>query len=48
VPALGRLRPGATIGFEAVGVEEAETARRELEERLAALRARLEPVRRSR
>ena len=48
VPAFGRLRPGATIGFEAVGVKEAESARRELEERLAALRARLEPVRRPR
>ncbi|HSD53148.1 MAG TPA: biotin-dependent carboxyltransferase family protein [Burkholderiales bacterium] len=41
VPALGRLRPGATIGFEAIGVEEAEAARRELEARLAALRMRL-------
>jgi biotin-dependent carboxylase-like uncharacterized protein len=47
VPSLGRLRPGATIGFEAVGVEEAEAARRELEERLAALRTRLEAARRS-
>ncbi len=47
VPALGRLRPGATIGFDAVGVEEAEAARRELEARLAALRARLAGVRRA-
>jgi len=46
VPALGRLRPGATIGFEATGVEEAEAARCELEERLGALRERL--ARRSR
>ena len=49
LPALGRLRPGATVGFEAVSMEDAEAARRELEARLAALRARLdEPVRRSR
>jgi biotin-dependent carboxylase-like uncharacterized protein len=49
VPALGRLRPGATIGFEAISVADAEAARRELEVPLAALRARLdEPVRRSR
>jgi allophanate hydrolase subunit 2 len=48
VPALGRLRPGAPIGFMAIGVEVAEAARRELEARLAALRARLEAVRRTR
>jgi biotin-dependent carboxylase-like uncharacterized protein len=48
VPALGRLRPGATIGFTAIGVEVAEAARRELEARLAAIRARLEAVRRTR
>ena len=49
VPSLGRLRPGATIGFEGISVEDAEAARRELEARLAGLRARLEePVRRSR
>ena len=41
VPALGRLRPGATIGFEAVSVADAEAARREVEAKLAALRARL-------
>jgi biotin-dependent carboxylase-like uncharacterized protein len=41
VPALGRLRPGATIAFDAIGVKEAEAARRELETRLAALRERL-------
>ncbi|MCC6609503.1 MAG: biotin-dependent carboxyltransferase [Burkholderiales bacterium] len=41
VPALGRLRPGTTIAFDAVGVEEAEAARRELEARLAALRKKL-------
>jgi biotin-dependent carboxylase-like uncharacterized protein len=41
VPALGRLRPGATIGFDAISVEEAEAARRELEARLAALRERV-------
>jgi biotin-dependent carboxylase-like uncharacterized protein len=48
VPALGRLRPGATIGFDAIGVEEAEAARRELEKRLAALRGRVAAVRRAR
>jgi allophanate hydrolase len=48
VPAFGRLRPGAAIGFDAISVEDAEAARRELEARLAALRARLEVVRRSR
>jgi len=48
VPALGRLRPGVTIRFEAVGVEEAEAARRELETQLAALRDRFEAVRRAR
>ncbi len=48
VSALGRLRPGATIGFEAISVEDAEAARRELEARLAALRSRLAVVRRSR
>lgn len=42
LPALGRLRPGAQIGFDAIGVEEAEQARRELEARLAGLRAQLE------
>ena len=41
VPSLGRLRPGATIGFQAISVEDAEAARRELEARLAALRSRL-------
>jgi biotin-dependent carboxylase-like uncharacterized protein len=46
VPALGRLRPGATIGFAAISVEDAEAARRELEARLAALRARFEAARR--
>ena len=47
VPALGRLRPGATIAFDPISVEEAETARRELEERLGALRDRLVTVRRA-
>ena len=41
LPALGRLRPGARIGFDAVSVEQAEAARRELEARIAELRARL-------
>jgi biotin-dependent carboxylase-like uncharacterized protein len=39
VPALGRLRPGAQIGFDAISVEEAEQARRELEARIAGLPA---------
>jgi allophanate hydrolase subunit 2 len=42
LPALGRLRPGAQIGFDAIGVEEAEQARRELEARIAGLRRQLE------
>jgi biotin-dependent carboxylase-like uncharacterized protein len=41
VPALGRLRPGAQIGFDAISVGEAEEARRELEARMADLRAQL-------
>jgi biotin-dependent carboxylase-like uncharacterized protein len=40
--ALGRLRPGTQIGFDVINVEEAEQARRELEARLAGLRAQLE------
>ena len=47
VPALGRLRPGASIAFDPISVEDAETARRELEERLGALRDRLVTVRRA-
>lgn len=41
LPALGRLRPGAKIGFDAVSVEQAEAARRELETRIAGLRTQL-------
>ncbi|HLE67992.1 MAG TPA: biotin-dependent carboxyltransferase family protein [Burkholderiales bacterium] len=41
LPALGRLRPDAKIGFDAISVEEAEAARRELEARIAELRASL-------
>lgn len=41
LPALGRLRPGAPIGFDAVSVEEAEAARRELEARFAQWRGSL-------
>jgi allophanate hydrolase len=41
VPALGRLRPGARIGFDAISVEQAEQARRELEARIAEMRAQL-------
>jgi biotin-dependent carboxylase-like uncharacterized protein len=47
VPALGRLRPGASIAFDPISVEEAESARRKLEERLGALRDRLVTVRRA-
>lgn len=39
LPAFGRLAPGATIRFEAVTVEKAEAARRELEGRFIELRA---------
>jgi allophanate hydrolase len=42
LPALARLRPGAQIGFDAISVEEAERARRELEAWLAGLRAEME------
>jgi biotin-dependent carboxylase-like uncharacterized protein len=48
VPALGRLRPGATIGFDPIGVADAEAARRELEARLADLRTALQAARRAR
>ena len=39
LPAFGRLAPGATIRFEAVTVEQAEEARRELELRFLELRS---------
>jgi biotin-dependent carboxylase-like uncharacterized protein len=39
LPAFGRLAPGATIRFEAVSVEKAEAARRELERGFDELRA---------
>lgn len=43
--ALGRLLPGAPIGFEAVSVADAEAARRTLEASIIALRSQLQPVR---
>jgi allophanate hydrolase subunit 2 len=42
VPALARLRPGARLGFDAIDVEQAEQARRQLEARIAEMRARFE------
>jgi biotin-dependent carboxylase-like uncharacterized protein len=46
VPALGRLTPGARIAFEAVDIETAEAAARQLAADIAAMVARLAPVRR--
>ncbi len=44
LPALGRLRPGATLSFSAVTVEEAQALRRRQEAELAALATSLAPV----
>ena len=44
LPALGRMAPGARIGFVAVGEPEARAARRSLEAMVGAIAARLEPV----
>lgn len=46
LPALGRMTPGSTIAFEAVTVEAAETAARELAAVLAALPSHIAPLRR--
>jgi biotin-dependent carboxylase-like uncharacterized protein len=46
IPALGRLAPGARIAFEAVDIEAAETAARQLFADIAGFDARLAPVRR--
>ena len=46
IPAIGRMRPGAKIAFESVGVEAAEAAARELAQMIARLPAQLTPVRR--
>jgi len=43
--ALGRVRPGMALRFRSVSVEEAQTARRSLEARMAALPAELVPAR---
>jgi len=46
IPALGRLTPGAKITFEAVDIEAAEAAARQLAADIAAMSARITPVRR--
>jgi biotin-dependent carboxylase-like uncharacterized protein len=46
IPALGRLTPGAKIAFEAVDIEAAEIAARQLAADIAAMAARITPVRR--
>ena len=45
IPALGRLTPGARITFEAVGIEAAEAAARQLASDIAAMAANVAPVR---
>lgn len=47
LPPLGRLAPGAKIAFEAVGIDAAEAARRQLAQLIDGLPQRLEPVRRT-
>ena len=39
LPALGRLTPGAKVAFQAVGIDEAEAARREMAACIADLEA---------
>jgi biotin-dependent carboxylase-like uncharacterized protein len=46
LPALGRMAPGARIAFEAVSIEEAETAARQLGREVAAIAEGLGPARR--
>ncbi len=46
LPALGRLTPGCKVAFEAIGIEAAETARRQMMADLESLTQRLIPVRR--
>ena len=46
IPALGRLTPGARIAFEAVDIETAEAAARQLAADIAAMAAGLAPARR--
>jgi biotin-dependent carboxylase-like uncharacterized protein len=45
LPALGRMRPGDTLRFEAISVDAAEAARRAHERNIADLMRSLEPVR---
>jgi biotin-dependent carboxylase-like uncharacterized protein len=45
LPALGRLAPGACIAFEAVSIEAAEAAARELAAEIAAMASRIVPAR---
>jgi biotin-dependent carboxylase-like uncharacterized protein len=45
LPALGRLTPGAEVAFEAVGIDAAETAHRQLASRLAAMAGEVVPAR---
>jgi biotin-dependent carboxylase-like uncharacterized protein len=46
LPALGRLTPGAKVAFQAVSIDEAEAARREMAARIADLEASVMPARR--
>ena len=46
LPALGRMTPGAKINFQAVDIEAAEAAARQLAADIAAMSARITPVRR--
>jgi biotin-dependent carboxylase-like uncharacterized protein len=45
IPALGRMTPGARIAFEAVGIEAAEAAARNLAAEVAGMAQRIAPVR---
>jgi biotin-dependent carboxylase-like uncharacterized protein len=46
LPALGQLTPGAKVAFQAVSIDEAEAARREMAARIADLEASVVPARR--
>jgi biotin-dependent carboxylase-like uncharacterized protein len=46
LPALGRLTPGAKVAFQAVSIDEAEAARREMAARIADMEASVMPARR--
>ena len=45
LPALGRLMPGAKVAFQAVGIDEAEAARRQMAALIADLEASVVPAR---